>query len=293
MERLHDCRAVHVEAGVGLVERISGQTKWVGTTGVGLWRDGGARPVTGGHIRARFPAAHVLGCSTAGEIAGTQVLDDTFVATAVHFDKTQLASAQIELSAVADSFDAGRRLAQALDPRGLVHVLAISDGLQVNGSELVRRVTRHLPAGVSVSGGLSADGARFQKTLVLCGDGARSGRVAAVGFYGDSLKVHCASRGGWDTFGPERRATRSKGNVLYELDGQSALELYKSYLGEYAKDLPASGLLFPLKLLAPAGGSGVRCPGADDFVGKLSGPESGVCGRRAGRRGGAADAGQF
>jgi len=202
-------------------------------------------------IRAKFPAAHVLGCSTAGEIAGTQVLDDTFVATAVGFERTQLASAQIDLATASDSFDAGRRLAQALDPRGLVHVLVISDGLQVNGSDLVRGLTRHLPAAVSVSGGLSADGARFQKTLVLGRDGARSGRVSAVGFYGNGLQVHCASRGGWDTFGPERRVTRSKANVLYELDGQSALGLYKSYLGEYAKDLPSSGLMFPLSVRMP------------------------------------------
>jgi hypothetical protein len=36
--------------------------------------------------------------------------------------------------------------------------------------------------------------------------------------------------------------------VLYELDGQSALELYKKYLGDLAKDLPGSALLFPLSL---------------------------------------------
>lgn len=53
-------------------------------------------------------------------------------------------------------------------------------------------------------------------------------------------------KGGWDPFGPDRLITRAAGNVLYELDGKSALGLYKTYLGEYAKDLPNSGLLFPL-----------------------------------------------
>ena len=38
--------------------------------------------------------------------------------------------------------------------------------------------------------------------------------------------------------------TRSVGNVLYELDGQSALDLYKMYLVEKAKKLPSSALLF-------------------------------------------------
>ena len=59
--------------------------------------------------------------------------------------------------------------------------------------------------------------------------------VVAAAFYGDRLKVGYGSLGGWDTFGPERLITRSKGNVLYELDGKSALELYKKYLGEHAK----------------------------------------------------------
>ena len=66
------------------------------------------------------------------------------------------------------------------------------------------------------------------------------------------------SLGGWDAFGPERLVTRSAANILYELDGQPALALYKKYLGEHAKDLPASGLLFPLSLKNAAGESVVR-----------------------------------
>jgi hypothetical protein len=60
--------------------------------------------------------------------------------------------------------------------------------------------------------------------------------------------VGFGSLGGWDPFGPERLVTRSKGNILYEMDGRSALDLYKTYLGEHAQGLPATGLLFPLCL---------------------------------------------
>ncbi len=54
--------------------------------------------------------------------------------------------------------------------------------------------------------------------------------------------------GGWDSFGPDRRVTKSKDNVLYELDGQSALGLYKKYLGEFSKGLPGNALFFPLAI---------------------------------------------
>jgi hypothetical protein len=131
---------------------------------------------------------------------------------------------------------------------GLAHVFALSDGLRVNGSELVKGLTAFLPEGIQVTGGLAGDADRFQKTLVLDGHEPREGTVTAIGFYGDRLKAGCASLGGWDPFGPERLITRSQGNVLYELGGQSALDLYEKYLGEHAEGLPATGLLFPLSL---------------------------------------------
>ena len=95
-------------------------------------------------------------------------------------------------------------------------------------------------------------------TLVCTQEPPRQRLIAAVGFYGDRLKVGCGSLGGWDPFGPERIITKSSGNVLYELDGQSALSLYKKFLGEKASELPASGLLFPLSLRIGNGSSVVR-----------------------------------
>jgi hypothetical protein len=216
-------------------------------------------------IKKMYPAARLLGCSTAGEICGTQVSDDSVVATAVHFESTLISGVRVGLDEVADSFLAGERLAQTLPPtvtesgrtEQLVHVLVLSDGLNVNGSELVRGLTKHLPEGVTVTGGLAGDGARFGETLVFWDEAPRKGVIAVLGLYGSRLKVGFGSLGGWDSFGPERLITRSKGNVLYEMDGHSALGLYKKYLGEHAKDLPASGLLFPLSLRTRAGETAV------------------------------------
>src|SRR5262249_28678903 len=72
--------------------------------------------------------------------------------------------------------------------------------------------------------------------------------VAAVGFYGDHVQIGHGSQGGWDIFGPERLVTRAHNNVLYELDGKPALELYERYLGDRASALPAAALLFPVAL---------------------------------------------
>ncbi len=200
------------------------------------------------NLREKWSTALIVACSTAGEISGTQVLDDSLALTAMRFDHTQVRCAQVVLTEGVSSAEVGRKLAEQLLGIDLAHVFVLSDGLKVNGSELVAGLTAGLPSHVSLTGGLSGDGARFERTYVCVNRFDGLHRVAAIGFYSQRLKVSFASMGGWDTFGPERRVTRSKDNVLYELDGQPALDLYEQYLGEHAAALPASGLSFPLSV---------------------------------------------
>ena len=205
-------------------------------------------------VQRTYPDAHVAGCSTAGEIAGDCVIDDSVVVTALSFDATDVRAASVPLVSAESSADAGKAIAAQLAGEGLCHVIVFSDGTRVNGSELVAGLTSELPADVVVTGGLAGDGADFAETRVVAGGRADRGLVTAVGFYGSRLRVGYGSLGGWDTFGPERTITRSEGNVLFELDGQPALDLYVRYLGDHAADLPASALLFPLSL-RPAEGA--------------------------------------
>lgn len=203
-------------------------------------------------IQTAFPKGKIVGCSTAGEIHGTNVSDDTLVVTVVNFEHTQLRLSRACVTEGSQSFAAGQALVELLSLAGLVHVLVFSDGLHVNGSALVQGMRDKLPAQVEVTGGLSADGSNFSKTLVCANAAPSDGQIVAVGLYGDRIKIGYGSLGGWDPFGPEREITRSDGNVLFDLDGLPALELYKRYLGEHATGLPATGLLFPLSLRHPA-----------------------------------------
>jgi hypothetical protein len=199
-------------------------------------------------LLAAYPRAQVIGCSTAGEICGTEVRDESLAVAIARFLATDLASATARVQQPEDSFEAGRNLARALSSAELRAVFVLSDGLSVNGSDLVRGFNSVLPSSIVVTGGLAGDGNRFARTWVLSRAGNESHLVAAVGLYGDSLRAGHGSKGGWDIFGPERVVTRARSNVLYELDGRPALQLYKLYLGERAKGLPATALLFPLAL---------------------------------------------
>lgn len=201
-------------------------------------------------LLARFPRAVCAGCSTAGEILDRDVSDDDLVALCVSFHHTTLRAESVLVPNAGASFEAAASLGRQLASPGLRHVLVLSDGLLVNGSSLTAGFRESLPDDVQVTGGMAADGALFQSTVVGLGAALASGQIVAIGFYGAALRIAHASAGGWEPFGPRRLVTRSEGNILYSLDDQPALALYKRYLGERAAGLPATGLLFPLHLLA-------------------------------------------
>lgn len=199
-------------------------------------------------LRAAFPSSHIVGCSTSGEILGDKVFDGTLSVAVKRFQHTTLSSAIAPVRTGADSFNAGVVLAQQLIRPGLRGVLVFCDGLNVNGTELVRGLNSILPEGTILTGGLAGDGDRFKDTWVLHNGEPESRVVSAVGLIGDRVQIGHGSKGGWSAFGPERTITKSRGNVLFELDGKPALDLYKKYLGDRAGELPASGLLFPLSI---------------------------------------------
>ncbi len=200
-------------------------------------------------LQTMFPKAKLFGCSTAGEIVGQRVEDQSIVATAVEFEKTSLAFEFMNLPSIEDCEAYGKMLVKSLIKPGLKHIFVLTDGQHVNGTQLVKGLTSELPAGVNITGGLAADGALFKQTLVFNEFGKPAENIiAGFGLYGDHLQIGYGSFGGWDSFGIERQVTKSIHNEVFEIDHSPALALYKSFLGDQAQNLPASGLLFPLSM---------------------------------------------
>lgn len=199
-------------------------------------------------IKSKFPNAAIVSCSTAGEIIGEEVYDDSLIVTAIQFEKATVRSLKTNISEHANSFETGNYLFNSLNSEDLTGLFIISDGTKINGSELVSGLNLNNDNSLPITGGLAGDGARFSKTVVGYNEVASEGNIVAVGFYGNKIHIGHSSLGGWDEFGKERIITKSDKNVLYEIDDKIALELYKEYLGPYADELPGSALLFPLSL---------------------------------------------
>lgn len=208
-----------------------------------------------GQLAERVPQNRIFGCSTAGQIDGISVVDDAIVATSVWFDRVHHVAVSGSAASGSDFQRFGEALARRLPVGGLTHVLVFCDGTRVNGAQLIEGLVAGLPPGVTVSGGLAGDGESLAVTTVVHEGVPATGTISVLGLYGP-LQVRMGTLSGWIPFGPSRRVTASTGGVLRELDGESALDVYKRYLGPFAADLPRSGLLFPL-LVEPPEGTGV------------------------------------
>jgi hypothetical protein len=207
-------------------------------------------------LSLQFPKADIVMCSTAGEIYQQRVLDNSIVGVAFEFEHTRIEVTSVNIQQFANSYEAAFALVNQLPKEELTYIMIFSDGSIVNGSELVKGLNEAAGHRILITGGLAGDGVYFKSTLVGLNEQPSEGKIIAIGFYGNRLLVTHGSQGGWDMFGLEKEITKSTGNVLYEIDGENALDLYKKYLGPDAEKLPAASLLFPLSVTIP----GIKMP---------------------------------
>ncbi len=200
-------------------------------------------------LKARYPTAQIIGCSTSGEITATGVYDDSLQITAILWEKTVQRVTHTKMTGMQNSFETAVTLAKQLKSDSLKAVLVYSDGLNVNGSELLEGFKSELGE-TPIMGGMAGDGFNFSKTVQLFNDTVSDGLVIAVGLYGNSLIAATGVGLGWKPYGPPRKVTKSDKNVVLELDGKPALPLYNMYIGSHsAKGLPGSGLNFPFAII--------------------------------------------
>ncbi len=202
-------------------------------------------------IKNLFTDAHIVFGSTSGNIISNLVEDESITITAIEFEKSTFLIKTVNVlttESKKDSFKTGNDLIQKLPQEGLKHVFVVSEGSFINGSQLTKGMNSATNNNLLITGALCGDGARFEKTITSYNETPKTGEIIAIGFYGESLEVSFSINGGWTPFGPERTVTKSKDNMLYELDGQPALDLYKKYLGDKSKELPGAALLYPLNV---------------------------------------------
>lgn len=198
-------------------------------------------------LQERYPNAILVGCSTAGEISGSKVSDDTVSLTAIEFKKVKCEIATVDIFDIDKSYDAGILLASQLEGKNLKHAMVFSDGSNVNGADLVTGLKSILKS-TSITGGLSGYEIDSKEAFIIANSKIVGKKIVGLGFYGKELNVSYGSNGGWNSFGADRLVSKSKKNIVYELDGQPASEVYRSFLGGKVNNITNTSLSFPFSM---------------------------------------------
>jgi hypothetical protein len=200
-------------------------------------------------IKTIFPDGHIVFGSSCADITSHVVDDNSVTITAIEFERSSfIIKTSNVLHTNFDSFKTGNELINKFPLKDLKYVFVISEGSFVNGSQLTKGMNSATNDNLLITGALCGDAERFEKTIASYNENPKPGEIVAIGLYGESLEITFSVYGGWTPFGPERLVTKSQGNLLYELDNKPALDLYKRYLGDKAKDLPGAALLYPLNV---------------------------------------------
>ncbi|MBP6414497.1 MAG: FIST C-terminal domain-containing protein [Bacteroidia bacterium] len=199
-------------------------------------------------LQSSFPNAQIVICSSSGQISNNCNVESDIIATAISFDKSSIKATEIDILSNNNIHDLGEKIKHDLLTSDLKLILILSEGSYINGTELINELINQTNGLVPIFGGLAGDEYSFKKTIVGLNADATSGKIVAVGFYGNHIHFGYGSEGGWGDFGPEREVTQSDKNVLYKVGDRFALDLYKEYLGKYAEELPGSSLYFPLSM---------------------------------------------
>lgn len=202
-------------------------------------------------VKSVLPETIIIGCTTDGEISNQGLTVDSVVLLGLISDQLEFTTAIVR-DLGKNSFEAGKKLAEQFNGEPTEYIQIFSDGLTGNGSEIIKGIQSVLGINVKIAGGTAGDGSLFQKTYQYFNDEILTDALIGVAFVGE-FKFGTGVQSGWTTIGMAKQVTKAEKNVLYELDGKPALEVYEKFLGQNASLLPAVGVEYPLGLLGPSG----------------------------------------
>jgi len=194
----------------------------------------------------------IIGTTTDGEIIeGRRLKNNTILSFSI-FKNTELTTSFVNLSDIKEknkfncSFEAGVELAKQLQPTDKTKgVIIFGDGLTLNGEEFLNGFGS-VNNSVLISGGLAGDNANFINTYTFTEQAVLENGVVAVKFDSDILEINNLYLFGWNGIGKDFEITKSKKNVIFEIDNKPILEIYEKYMGEYVlHKLPKIGVEIP------------------------------------------------
>ena len=190
-----------------------------------------------------FPDIKIIGATTSGEIIDGYSSINSVVLSFSIFEKTSLHVYSTELAQ--NSYETAKKLIEQFECKAKV-AITFADGLHVNGEEYINAFHDY-DSNLIVAGGLAGDNAEFTQTPVFTHKGIVESGAVVVLLENEDLNVLSKASFGWENIGKKMTITKADKNRVYTIDNESAVSVYRRYLGEdIAEQLPNIGIEFPL-----------------------------------------------
>ena len=179
-------------------------------------------------LQKDFPNAIIVGATTAGEIANAKMYQNEIVISLSLFRSTK-----IEAGYTKDlTKSSGKKLAQKVCKKETKAMILLSEGLSGEDYEGFLRGIKEYDPDILVAGGLAGDNFELKRTFILYKDRIYKEGCVAVTFSGKNLYANNRYNLNWYSVGKEFTITKSEGNIVEEIDGKKAIEVFKQHLGE-------------------------------------------------------------
>jgi hypothetical protein len=191
-------------------------------------------------VRETTGGAPLSGCSAEGTIDGDDADESNFsvVVTAISSNELQWTNGVVT-GLDDDARAVGKQVARELLPHltpETIGLFVFSDGLSLNLDPFFAGLEENLPSERFLplwGGGAGNNLNLLEPTYQYCDDEAVSDGVSYALLSGKAQASWAISHS-LTPIGGERIVTRSRGNMIYEIDGKPAVEVLKEYLPEHA-----------------------------------------------------------
>ena len=204
-------------------------------------------------VAEALPGVPFIGCSTDGEITGAGLSVDSVCVILLASRNVKARTAAVAPLSK-DSHEAGAELARRLQSKDDIALFLLPDGLTGNGSAIIRGAQTVLGQHFVIAGGTAGDRGRFSKTWQVCnGESHTDALVGMMLYSGAPVEVGYGVMSGWRPMGVAKTVTEAVANTVVRIEGETALDVYSTFLGEKASQLPAIGVEYPFALVDESG----------------------------------------
>jgi small ligand-binding sensory domain FIST len=199
---------------------------------------GAAYPMILRTVASEANTREVAGCSGMGVIAGEKEIESGSALAVLVFGGDEMQATRFFVPTLRGrATGVAAEIASAVRPRlGKSNLLIVlADSYNFEAEATLEALGNELPNVAITGGGASEDGS-IGETFVFCGDTVSSNAVSGMLLSGD-FELTIASSIACTPIGPARRVTAVRDNILIELDGRPAYEVFAEAAGPLAADL--------------------------------------------------------